>query len=165
MKIIFEKMTDQHCAAVMSIFNYYALNSFSAYPDTELSDTFFFKILEVTENYPAFVIKNEKDDHILGFCFLRAYNPFSVFKKTAEISYFIKNGYTGNGLGKMALDKLETEAKKIGLKYILASITSKNPQSISFHKKNGFEECGNFKDIGEKKGQPFSIIWMRKELV
>ncbi len=95
---------------------------------------------------------------------LRAYNPFAVFRETAEISYFINNNFIGKGLGKIALTKLETEAKKLGIKTILASITSENIQSIEFHKRNGFIECGRFPEIGKKFGKTFDIIWMSKKL-
>lgn len=161
-KITFENMSEKHRDGVMNIFNYYAENSFSAYPEKQLPIEFYGKFLEMTKGYPSFTILYE--NKIAGFCFLRAYNPFPAFKETAEITYFISKEYTGKGLGKAALDKLEAEAKNIGIKNILASITSENIQSISFHKKSGFTECGRFKCIGKKWEKPFDIIWMQKEI-
>jgi len=164
MNVHFEVMSEKHCAEVMGIYNYYVENGFSAYPETPLPEQFFGKFLEMTKGYPAFVIKDEGTREVVGFCFLRAYNPFLAFRKTAEITYFIKQDQTGKGLGKITLEKLEREAKDRGIKYLLASITSKNEQSLAFHKRNGFSECGKFKGIGEKKGVTFDIIWMQKEL-
>lgn len=148
----------------MDIFNYYAEHSFSAYPETPLPYQFYGKLLEITNGYPAFVMKEESSEVVIGFCFLRAYNPFPVFKKTAEVSYFIKPDYTGKGLGTSALEQLQNEAKRMGIRFLLASITSENKQSLAFHKKNGFSECGKFSNIGEKMGRSFDIIWMWKEL-
>jgi len=165
MKTKFETMSGNHCADVMAIFNYYVEHGFSAYPESSLPDRFFNKFLEMTAGYPAYVIKIEDDHEIAGFCFLRPYNPFSTFDKTAEITYFIKQNYTGKGLGKAALDKLEIEARNKGIQHLLASISSKNEQSLAFHKKNGFYECGKFRNIGEKKGVTFDIVWMQKDLV
>lgn len=71
------KMDVGHANDVMEIYNHYIKNSFAAYPDQELPITFWGKILEMTEGYPAFVIKS--DDSVVGFCFLRAYNSFPTF--------------------------------------------------------------------------------------
>src|SRR3989339_649014 len=163
MNVRFEEMTKNHGVEVMDIFNHYVDHGFSAYPETRLPEQFFDKFIEITKGYPAFVIVDAGSNKIVGFCFLRNYNPFSAFKKTAEISYFIKPDYTGKGLGTIALKKLECEAKNAGIKVILASISSKNEQSLIFHKRNGFSECGKFRGIGEKKGIVFDVIWMQKD--
>jgi len=161
-KIEFVKMQSMHEESVMAIFNYYVENSFAAYADKKLSLNFFQNILEITKGYPAFVI--ELDKIIVGFCFLRAYNPFSTFKNTAEVSYFIDYRYFGKGLGRMALDKLITEAQNMEISTLLANVSSKNDQSLSFHKKNGFVECGRFPRIGNKFNESFDIIWFLKGL-
>jgi L-amino acid N-acyltransferase YncA len=161
-KILFEDMSSKHRDAVMKIYNYYIENSFSAYPDKILPVDFYNKILEMTKGFPAFVMKI--DEKVVGFCFIRSHNPFPTFKETAEITYFIEKDYTGKGLGKAALDRLEAEAKNMGIKNILASISSENVQSISFHKKFGFNECGKFEGIGKKWNKHFDTIWMQKKI-
>jgi len=162
MDCTFEPMSPEHERDVMDIFNYYAEQTFYAYPEGKLPNMFYSRFLEIAKMYPAFVIKH--DHTIIGFCLLRPYNPFPVFKETAEISYFIKKEYTGNGIGKKALDKLEESAKKMGIKTILADISSENHDSINFHQKNGFKQCGAFTKIGKKFNQYFDVIWMEKEL-
>jgi len=164
MNLIFVKMTKEYSKEVMDIFNYYIENSFAAYPESKLTYEFYNKFLETTKGYPAFIIKNKNDGKIVGFCFLRAYNPFPVFKETAEITYFLEKNEIGKGIGKEALNKLERKAKKIGIKKLLANISSENITSIEFHKKNGFKECGRFHSIGKKKDKHFDIVWMEKTL-
>lgn len=158
----FIKMEAGHSEKAMEIFNYYAENTFAAYPERKLPSEFFNKIIEMTHGYPAYTII--VSDKIIGFCFLRAYNPFSVFKETAEISYFIQKEYMGKGIGKKALDLLEAEAQKMGIHTILASITSENKESLGFHLKYGFRECGRFSNIGKKFGRNFDVIWMEKKI-
>lgn len=161
-EVEFEDISIEYANELMEIFNYYAVNTFAAYPEKSLPNEFLYKIIELSKGYPAYTIIFQKK--IVGFCLLRAYNPFAVFRETAEISYFISNNFIGKGLGKIALTKLETEAKKLGIKTILASITSENIQSIEFHKRNGFIECGRFPETGKKFGKTFDIIWMSKKL-
>jgi len=164
MNIEFENMTQEYSKEVIDIFNYYVENSYAAYPESKLPYKFFNKFLEMTKGYPAFIIKNKNNDKILGFCFLRAYNPFPVFKETAEITYFLEKNEIGKGIGKKMLSKLEQEAKKVGINKLLANISSENILSINFHKKNGFKECGRFHEIGKKREKYFDIIWMEKFL-
>jgi len=52
----------------------------------------------------------------------------------------------------------------MGITTILASISSLNEGSLAFHQKNGFRECGRFRDIGVKKGRSFDGIWMQRVL-
>ncbi len=163
MTIVFEPMSDGHENDVMSIFNYYIENSFYAYPEKKMPDQFFARFLEIGKTYPAFVIKS--DGIIAGFCLLRPYNPFPVFRETAEVSYFIKQEFTGKGIGSVALKKLEESAQNIGIKRLLADISSENQHSINFHQKNGFVRCGVFKNAGRKFGKYFDVVWMEKELL
>ena len=160
MEIFFERMSIEHKKEIMDIFNYYVENSFAAYPDTILPYDFYGKFMEMTKDYPAFSIKVECK--IVGFCFLRAYNPFPTFKETAEITYFIDKDFKGKGIGKIALMKLEMEARQKGIKIILANIASVNEESLAFHIKNGFKECGRFEKIIKKKDKKFDIVRMQK---
>jgi L-amino acid N-acyltransferase YncA len=98
----------------------------------------------------------------MGFGMLMAYNPFPTFSHTAEITYFIKPGYTGRGIGKLLLDHLIPKARDKGITCLIASISSNNVESINFHKKNGFIECGRLKEVGRKKGQTFDVLYMQK---
>lgn len=164
MNIEFKNMTQEYSKEVIDIFNYYIENTYAAYPESKVPYEFFYKFLELTKGYPAFIIKNNDNDKIIGFCFLRAYNPFPVFRETAEISYFIEKDEVGKGIGTEALKILEREAKKIGINRLLADISSENILSINFHKSNGFEECGRFHNVGKKKGRYFDVVWMEKTL-
>jgi L-amino acid N-acyltransferase YncA len=162
MEISFEQMASKHRKEITDIYNYYVENDFSAYPDKSIPYDYYDKFLEMTKGYPAYsIIVYEK---IVGFCFLHAYNSIPTFKECAEINYFIDKEFTGKGIGKVALEKLEEEGRKIGIKRILASIASENNQSIIFHQKNGFRECGKFEKIITKKGKQFDIIWMQKDI-
>jgi len=163
-KIKHEPMAEKHGREVMDIFNYYVENSFAAYPEHKLPYEFYGKFLEMARGYPAYVIKNNDTGKVIGFCFLRAYNSMPVFRETAEVSYFLDQDETGKGIGKEALELLEKEGVKMGIKYLLANISSLNDQSLQFHKKNGFVECGRFLHIGRKKEKNFDVVWMEKEI-
>jgi len=159
----FEKMMPEHEEEVMEIFNHYSQNSFAAFPEGRVTNKLFLMFLGIGKTHPSYVIKSE-EGAVIGFCLLRPYNPFPVFRETAQVSYFIKDEFTGKGIGSSALMKLEEGARELGIAHLLADISSENSGSIEFHSKNGFSQCGCFKDIGKKFGKTFSVVWMEKKL-
>jgi len=158
----FENLNKEHVPEITGIYNYYVENSYAAYLEEKVTDDFFYNLLESTKSYPAYAIK--ADEKVVGFCFLRAYNQSSLFSETAEITYFIDKDYSGKRIGVIILDRIEEKAKERGICNILASISSLNDNSLKFHKKNGFIECGKFPGIGKKFGKTFDVIWMFKKL-
>jgi phosphinothricin acetyltransferase len=93
---------------------------------------------------------------------LRRHHSLPTFSRTAEVTYFLHPAYTKRGLGKTLLTYLENKAKERGTTSILACISSLNPGSIDFHRKNGFVECSRFIKVGEKIGVAFDTVWMQK---
>lgn len=148
---------------IMDIFNYYAENSFAAYPEKGLPDEAFDMFLQVSGGVPTATVTNENGQTV-GFGMLRAYNVMPVFSQTAEATYFIHRLHTGKGIGTLLLGYLERRARETGVRNILASISSLNPPSIAFHLKHGFTECGRFKNVGRKNGRDFDTVWMQKTL-
>jgi len=149
--------------SIIDIFNYYVENSFAAYPENKLRYQAFDMFLHMSNGFPAGTIK-DRSGKVVGFGMLRTHNPMPAFSQTAEITYFIHPDHTGKGLGKMLLGSLEKGAVEKCITNILANISSLNPDSIKFHQKNGFIECGRFRKVGKKKGQEFDTVWMQKLL-
>jgi L-amino acid N-acyltransferase YncA len=163
MELTFEPISVDAYHAVIDIFNYYVENSFSAYPEHKVPYEFFDAILNMCKGYPSTIVKNNNGE-IIGFGMLRPFNPIPTFSRTAEITYFLKPGFTGQGVGKAILDFLTNKGREEGLTSILASISSLNEGSIRFHLKNGFSECGRLKSIGLKKGTVFDVVYYQRML-
>ena len=164
MQLKFEMMDMKHQKPIMEIFNYYIEKGTSAFPASTLPEQFFTMLMEKSKGYPAYAILDSESLEVIGFCALSVYNPFSTFKKTATISYFISQDYVGKSIGVQCLEKLETEAIKMGIKHIIAEISSENQQSLKFHGKHGFDICGALKNIGNKFDRNFDVIYMQKNL-
>ena len=156
-------ISSEDCEAIMDIFNYYVENSFAAYPEKKLPYQAIDLFLQMSNGFPSGSIRDQ-NGRVIGFGMLRTYNPMPAFARTAEVTYFIHPDYTGKGLGKMLLDFLEKGAGEKNITNFMANISSLNPGSIRFHQKNGFVECGRFKNIGMKNGQEFDTVWMQKKL-
>ncbi len=159
----FAPMAAEDREAVIDIFNHYIENSFAAYPARRLPYEAFGMLLNMCQGYPNATVRIEGSE-IAGFGMLRPYSPISSFSSTAEISYFIKPGQTGRGIGKSLLEHLIEGARAKGITSILASISSLKEGSIRFHARNGFVECGRFAGIGLKNGRRFDVVYYQRNL-
>ena len=159
----FTPLTPDDGRAVIDIFNFYIENSFAAYPEQQVPYEFFALFLQQCKGYPSVAVR-DGDGSLVAFGLLHAHNPMAAFAHTAEISYFVKPGRTGRGLGARMLEYLEAEGKKRGISCILASISSLNEGSIRFHGDHGFTECGRFRNVGKKRGVYFDTVWMQKSI-
>lgn len=158
-----EPLGPSHRDAVLDIFNYYVENSFAAYPENKVPHEFYDIILQSTAGYPTVAVKGD-DGIILGFGLLRPYSPIHAFAGTAESSYFVRPEFRGQGIGSLLLKHLVAGAREKGLHCILANISSLNEESLRFHRRHGFIECGRFREVGKKKSQLFDTVWMQKIL-
>lgn len=148
---------------VMDIFNHYVEHSFAAYPETRLPYAAFDMFMNMAQGYPTGSVI-DKVGTVVGFGMLRTFNPMPVFTRTAETTYFLHPDHTGKGLGKRLLGHLEQGGRESGIMTLLANISSLNPGSMAFHAKNGFVECGRFRNVGMKNGRVFDVIWMQKDI-
>jgi phosphinothricin acetyltransferase len=162
MDVQFETMAEEYAKDVIDIFNYYVENSFAAFPENKIPYEAFAMFQKMTNGYPAYVLKNSESEKVIGFCFLKPHNSLSVFHETAEITYFIASDAVGNGIGKKALARLEDDGRKIGIKNMVACVSSRNERSLAFHRKNGFVDCGRIKNAAKKNGQVFDEVWLQK---
>jgi L-amino acid N-acyltransferase YncA len=161
---IFVTLDEEHRKPVISIINYYIRNSYVTFREKRVSYKFFDQLLDKISGYPAIVVKQNKNSRIIGFGFLSPYHPLETLRKTAEIVYYLLPEYTGKGIGKEILNYLTQMAREKGIENLLVSISSLNTASIRFHQKNGFIQCGQFKNIAERNNQKFDVIWMQKQI-
>jgi phosphinothricin acetyltransferase len=119
--------------------------------------------MEMLQAYPAYVVKDGAGD-VVGFGFLRPFHPGSALRRTAEITYFIHPEHTRRGLGGMLLGRLMEEARKLGVDNLVANISSRNEQSLGFHRRQGFVERGRLKEVGRKFGEAFDVVWMQRSV-
>ena len=147
---------------ILDVFNYHVKNSFAAYPETEVGLGFVDALRNMSKGFPFLVI--EVDQRVVGFGLMRPYHNYETFKRTGLLTYFLLPEYTRLGWGSELLERLAREAIARGMDNLLASISSRNEQSLAFHKKHGFMECGRLRDVGVKFGKSFDVVWMQKRV-
>jgi phosphinothricin acetyltransferase len=144
--------------AIIDIFNYFIRESFAAYKEQEVKPDFFNELKKTSKVF--YVL--EADKKIVGFGFIKPYLEYENFSHTGGLTYFIMPQYTDKGLGTQMLSQLIDAARGKKITHLLAHISSRNHQSLRFHQKHGFKECGRLEGIGKKFDEPFDVVWMQK---
>ena len=156
-------LAGSHRRAVIDIYNHYVDHGFASYRETRLPYEAFDRFQEIARGFPAYVCVGDAGA-VNGFGFLHAWHPSECFRRTAEITYFLHPGATRQGIGSLLLDRILVEAKAMEIDSVLASISSRNSESLAFHRRHGFQECGCFPRIGRKHGEDFGVIWLLRQL-
>jgi L-amino acid N-acyltransferase YncA len=145
---------------ITAIFNHFVTDSFAAYPDQPVDESFFRDRHNSNPTYPFVVV--EIEGVVVGFAYLSPFHSASTIRRTAILTYFLHPEQTGRGIGTEVLEHLLQAGNSLGLTNFLAHVSSLNPGSVRFHLKHGFTECGRFLDVGEKDGHLFDMVWLQK---
>ena len=163
MKIEFVDLTEADLELVKKIYDYYIENSTATYYTEKISTEELREFIPVEhKKYKSFLILI--DHECCGFCYISQYKKRQAYDRTAELSLYLKSGYTGRGIGKIVLEHLEKVAKNNGISVLIGIISGDNENSIKLFEKNGYEKCAHFRQIGEKFNKILDIVSYQKIL-
>ncbi len=157
---VIRKAMDGDREQVVDIFNHFVQNGFAAYPERKADYQLFDFLKGICREGIFYVI--ERGGKLAGFGLLRHHQRSDAFNRSSELTYFILPEHQRMGLGTRLLKVLAADAAGLGVETLLANISSLNEQSLKFHRKQGFKECGRFVRVGSKFGRDFNVIWMQK---
>jgi len=161
MEIKFDAITQQDLLLIKEIYDYYILSSTATYYTEKISvDELRTFIPAGHEKYKSFMIRT--DGTVCGFCYISQYKKRQAYDRTAEISVYLKPGFTGKGIGKEALQYLENVAKKKGIAVLLGIISGDNVNSIRLFEGCGYEKCAHYRQIGEKFNRILDVVSYQK---
>lgn len=146
---------------VLIIYNEIILNTTAVYsysPHTLDMRVSWFK--ERTESgFPVHVV--EGAGKILGFASYGKFRAWAGFKYTVENSVYVSPEARGKGVGKLLLQATIDHAKNNNVHAIVAGIDASNEVSVRLHKKLGFIEAGNMKQVGFKFGRWLDLAFLQ----
>ncbi|NTV01316.1 MAG: N-acetyltransferase [Chlorobiaceae bacterium] len=148
---------------MLAIFNYYVENSVATYTEEPVGKERFEALMSFCHGWPS-VTARSGDGSVAGFGLLRPYSSIPAFCGTAELTCFIGPEFTGQGIGAAIIGSLEAGARTIGLRTIVATVSSLNDGSIRFHAAQGFTETGRLRQVGLRRGVPFDVVFLQKTL-
>ncbi len=161
--VVFRPVTRQDFDTILSIYNHYVLTSTATFHSVPLTARELEEFLFVGHpKYPAFMIFD--GDEPVGYCFLTQYKKRQAYDRSAELSVYLKPGFTGRGIGMTALARLEDAARSSGIRVLVGTICGENIASIRLMEKTGFTRCACLKNIGEKSGKVMDVVMYQKEI-
>jgi phosphinothricin acetyltransferase len=101
---------------------------------------------------------------IAGFAYLTLMSTKSGWRFTREDTIYIDRSHRGEGVGRLLLAALLDEARALGLRLIVASITWDNAASIALHRGAGFDVMGTMHNAGYKFGRWMDTTYMQLDL-
>lgn len=157
----FVEMKGKDLKTALQLFNYYVENSTALWTMKKTTMKEFREIISYkVKKYRSYKVVSGKEFY--GFFAFKQYNKREGYDRTAEISIYLKPELTGRGIGLNAVRFLEKQAKKAGIKVLVASISGDNKGSISLFKKAGYKKCAHYRQTGEKFGRILDGVGYQK---
>ena len=154
-------MTEEFVAEILSIYNYYVINTTATFHARPLTlDEMREIVLFQNKKYRSFIIC--KDDEICGYVLITQHKKREAYDGTAEVAVYLNPAHVGKGIGSMAIKHIEEFAKQQGLHVLIATICGQNEGSIRLFEKNGYFQCAHYKEVGEKFGEMLDVVAYQK---
>ena len=156
-------LTRDNLDIARDIYNYYAVHTTATFHIYPLSPDEFLSMIPLGHSkYKSFLIYQDKK--VTGYCYIGQYKKRGAYDRTAEVTIYLKPGYTGKGLGLTSLKYLEEVAQVEGIQVLLGIVSGDNKASIRLFKNAGYQKCAHFRQVGEKFGKILDVIAFEKIL-
>lgn len=162
-KVTFEPLGESHRKAVIDLLNCYISTTTAAYRDKNVDYSHFDNFLDKDDVLRGYALMSESGA-VIGFCTLEPYKKFPPFRATAEAMYFIKKECVGKGIGTLILERLEGDARRLGIRKLVVDVADDNETSLKFHRKHGFREYGRLSGCWKKFDMDLGIVFMEKDI-
>ena len=161
--LTYERICDDHLDDILKIYNDYILNSTATF-SIEPIDKEEMKHIVYSghERFLSYVIIEE--DMIVGYVLLARYKAREAYDRTAEVTIYLRPDCIGRGIGRQALQFIESVATELEFRALLAVICAENSESVALFKKHDYFECAHFKQVGEKFGRILDVVIYEKLL-
>jgi L-amino acid N-acyltransferase YncA len=163
MHIDFIELTEKDLPIVKEIYDYYIENSTATFHTEKITTAEISEFICINHpTYKSYLIWT--GGTVSGYCYISPYKKRQAYDRTAEVTVYLKKEYSGLGIGKLALQKLENTARVSGIKVLIGIIAGDNSQSIRLFAHAGYEKCAHFKQVGEKFGKILDVVAFQKIL-
>ena len=163
MDISFTEINEQNLSEVTRIYNYYVEHSTATFHLEPITELEMKAMIPFQHNrYPSYCVMVDKE--IIGYCYLSQFRHKEAYDITAEITLYLSNHSTKKGIGKIVLNFLEQEAKKLNINNLIAVITGENEGSVKLFEREGYFKAAHLKKVGLKFDRLLDVFWYQKEI-
>lgn len=148
---------------ILEIYEPYILNTTITFEYHKIPLSVFQQRMKVIMKQFPWLVYEEKGK-ILGYAYASSFHEREAFAWDCEASIYIKQDCKKKGIGSRLYQVLFDLIQKQGYYNIYALIAMPNPDSVSFHKKHGFQVDGIHKKTGYKFGQWIDLMMLSKRI-
>lgn len=163
MGISFERVSQQHLPELTEIYNHYVRNSTATFHYEPRTVADMEEML--LQSDPAYLSESwviRWDDAIAGYGYFAPYKKREAYKCSSEVTLYLREGFTGKGIGSKALAMMEERARNAGIHTMLSVICGENDASIRLFESCGYQKCAHLKDVGRKFGRLLDVVMYQK---
>lgn len=159
--IIIRPAKNADLGTILEIFNHAikhttAVYTYDPYTPEMMQDWFNDK---QKNGFPVYV--STENDTVTGFVTYGTFRTRLAYKYTVEHSIYVHPNHRERGIAKVLILHIIEVAKKADIHVLMGGIDAENTISIDFHKKFGFKEVGNLKEVGFKFGRWLDLVFMQ----
>jgi len=110
------------------------------------------------------IIVAEHAGRVAGFAYATLMSKKHGWRFTREDTIYVAPEFHGQRVGERLLGALLECLRDLGVRLVVASITSSNTASLNLHRKFGFEVMGEMRNAGFKLGEWRNTTYMQVDL-
>lgn len=110
------------------------------------------------------VVVAEAGRELVGFAYVTLMSQKYGWRFTREDTIYVDERFRGRRIGDRLLAELLHVLRGLGVRLVVASITSSNEASLRLHARHGFVPVGEMRNAGHKFGQWLSTTYLQLDL-
>jgi phosphinothricin acetyltransferase len=118
------------------------------------------RVADIAAEFPYLLL--EIDGELAGYAYAHRQAERAAFGWNAELSIYLKESFTGRGLGMLLYRLLEELLEMQGYINFYGVITASNAGSIALHERMGYKIIGTHERTGYKFGVWHGVVWMHR---
>ncbi len=104
------------------------------------------------------------DGRVVGWASLTRWSERCAYADTAEISFYVKSEFRGQGIGRNLQEAIIEEARRLRFHTLLARVAQDSKESLHLNESVGFVHVGTLKEVGRKFDRLLDVNIMQKML-
>ena len=156
--------TDADLDEILEIHNTAVRESLAIWTETEETRDDRAAWLAAHEQAGEPVLIADVDGRVAGYATFGRFRPKTGYRYSVENSVYVHEDFQRQGIGRLLMVQLITEARAAGIHVMVAGIEAGNAASIALHRQLGFEEPVILREVGTKFGRWLDLAFMRLPL-
>ncbi len=154
---------EKDAAAILAVYAPYIEKTAITF-ETEIPslESFTRRVEDIAAHFPYLLL--EVDGELAGYAYAHRQAERAAFAWNAELSIYLKESFTGRGLGGLLYGLLEELLAMQGYVNFYGVITGSNAVSIELHERMGYHIIGRHEQTGFKFGQWHDTVWLHKRV-